>query len=48
MAQFTPKLQQLLLDYLTDLPARQISVFFEDNGVNRGPAQDNGGDQSVR
>lgn len=48
MAQFTPKLQRLLLDYLTDVPARQISAFFEDNGVNLGPAQDNGGDQSVR
>lgn len=48
MAQFTPKVQRLLLDYLTDIPARQISAFFEDNGVTMGPAQDGSSDPSVR
>ncbi|MHA7862083.1 hypothetical protein ACX1DX_12015 [Tessaracoccus sp. Y36] len=48
MAQFTPKLRRLLLDYLTDVPARQIEALFEDNGISLGPPQDSGDDTSVR
>lgn len=48
MAQFTPKVRRLLLDYLTDVPTRQIEALFEDNGISLGPLQDDGGDTSVR
>lgn len=48
MVQFTPKVRRLLLDYLTDVPARQIDAFFEDNGISVGPPQDDGGDTRVR
>lgn len=48
MAQFTPKVRRLLLDYLTDVPTRQTEALFEDNGISLGPLQDDGGDTSVR
>lgn len=48
MAQFSQKVRRLLLDYLTDVPARQIEALFEDNGISLGPPQDDRGDTSVR
>lgn len=48
MAQFTPKVRRLLLDYLTDVPTRQIAAVFEDNDITLGPPQDEEGDTSVR
>ena len=48
MAQFTPKVLRLLIDYLTGVEMRQIEALFEDNGIALGPVQDDRGDTSVR
>lgn len=48
MAQFTPKVLRLLIDYLTGIEMRQIEALFEDNGITLGPVQDDRGDTSVR